>query len=152
MEALVARAALVVERDLVRLPSHDANKSRAAQGLAPLAERVARCFAEAGLAPPRAAEAQVALKCDGRELEQALDLLARGGTLVRIKDLLFHRDPLLGLRERLIAYLREHGQITAQQWKEMVGATRKFAIPLAEYFDAEKVTLRIGDLRKLRGK
>jgi selenocysteine-specific elongation factor len=33
-----------------------------------------------------------------------------------------------------------------------VGATRKFAIPLAEYFDAEKVTLRVGDLRKLRGR
>ena len=42
------------------------------------------------------------------------------------------------------------GQITAQEWKELVGATRKFTIPLAEHFDAEKVTLRVGEIRKLR--
>jgi len=152
LEALVARHALVVERDLVRLPAHDAKKSGAARGLAPLAERVARLYAEAGLAPPRPVEAQAALKCDPGELGQAVDLLARGGTLVRVRDLLFHRAPLDGLRERLIAFLRDQGQVTPQEWKEMVGATRKFAIPLAEHFDAEKVTLRVGDLRKLRGK
>jgi selenocysteine-specific elongation factor len=50
-----------------------------------------------------------------------------------------------------VAALREKGQITAQEWKELVGASRKFAIPLAEYFDAEKVTMRVGEVRKLRG-
>jgi selenocysteine-specific elongation factor len=67
-----------------------------------------------------------------------------------MKDLVFHHQPLSALRERLRAFLVDKGQITPQEWKELVGATRKFAIPLAEYFDAEKVTLRVGDLRKLR--
>ena len=44
----------------------------------------------------------------------------------------------------------EHKTIDAQQWKELTGASRKFTIPLAEYFDAEKVTLRVGDLRRKR--
>ena len=65
---------------------------------------------------------------------------------------LFHKDAVDGLRQKLVAFLVEKTQITPQEWKELVGSTRKFAIPLAEHFDAEKLTLRIGDLRKLRSK
>ena len=48
------------------------------------------------------------------------------------------------LRERLVAFLRERREITTQEFKDLVGATRKHVIPLAEYFDREKVTLRVG--------
>ena len=61
-------------------------------------------------------------------------------------------EHLTELRDRLIAFLDAHGEITAQQWKELTGSTRKFSIPLAEYFDGEKVTLRIGEIRKKRQK
>ena len=44
----------------------------------------------------------------------------------------------------------EHTTIDAQQWKDLTGASRKYTIPLAEFFDAEKLTLRIGDLRRRR--
>ncbi|HEY7955713.1 MAG TPA: selenocysteine-specific translation elongation factor [Polyangia bacterium] len=152
LEALSARQALVTSREVVRLPSHDARKSTAAVGLQPLAERVDKLYREAALQPPRAAEAVVALGVDPRELDRAVELLQRGGALVKVKDLVFHRAALDELRARLIAHLTAHAQITPQEWKELVGATRKFAIPLAEYFDAEKVTLRVGDLRKLRGR
>jgi selenocysteine-specific elongation factor len=152
LETLAAEKKLAVERDTVRLPSHDARASTAAKGLEPLAERLARMFLDAALQPPRAAEAAVALKADVKELERAIDLLARGGTLLRIKDLVFHRQAIDDLRARLIAHLQAKMQINPQEWKEMVGASRKFAIPLAEHFDAEKVTLRVGDLRKLRGR
>ena len=46
---------------------------------------------------------------------------------------------------------RRTAQITPQEWKELVGASRKFTIPLAEHFDAEKLTMRVGEVRKLRG-
>jgi selenocysteine-specific elongation factor len=55
------------------------------------------------------------------------------------------------LRAALRAHLAAHGQITAQEWKALVGSSRKWAIPLAEHFDAEKVTIRVGEIRKLRG-
>jgi selenocysteine-specific elongation factor len=150
LEQLAQEGKLLVERDLVRAPSHDARSSTAAKGLEPLAERAARLWLEAALQPPRTAEAVVALKADARELDRALELLVRGGTLARVKDLLFHRRVLDELKAKLLAHLNEKGQINPQEWKEMVGASRKFAIPLAEHFDAEKVTLRVGDLRKLR--
>jgi selenocysteine-specific elongation factor len=50
----------------------------------------------------------------------------------------------------LIAHLTAHGTIDAQQWKTLTGASRKFTIPLAEFFDGEKLTLRVGDARRLR--
>jgi selenocysteine-specific elongation factor len=136
----------------VRLPSHDARRSEAAAGLEPLAERLVERFREAGLSPPRPVEAAAALSAPLPEVERAIDLLCRGGTLVRVRDLVFHSSPLATLRARLITFLKEKGQITPPEWKELVGATRKFAIPLAEHFDAEKLTLRVGDLRKLRQK
>jgi selenocysteine-specific elongation factor len=151
LESLAAEGRLVVEREVVRLPGHEAAQKRAAAGLTPLAERVTRLYADAGLQPPRPAEAQVALKAEAKELERVLELLGRSGTLVRVKDLWFHRAAVDELRARLVAHLGAHGQISPQEWKDLVGASRKFAIPLAEHFDAEKLTLRVGDLRKLRG-
>jgi selenocysteine-specific elongation factor len=49
-----------------------------------------------------------------------------------------------------VAHLTEHREITTQQFKELVGGSRKFVIPLSEYFDREKVTLRVGEKRLLR--
>jgi selenocysteine-specific elongation factor len=56
------------------------------------------------------------------------------------------------IRGKLVAFLGEHATIDAQQWKDLTGASRKFTIPLAEYFDGEKLTLRVGDVRRLRKK
>ena len=61
-----------------------------------------------------------------------------------------HADVIAALRTRLVAFLDAHKTIDAQQWKELTGASRKFTIPLAEYFDAEKLTLRVGDVRRKR--
>jgi selenocysteine-specific elongation factor len=151
LESLRSDGRLVVERDVVRLPTHDAQRGRAAQGLQPLAERAIGLYRDAGLGPPRAIEAAAALKAEPKELERVIDLLVRGGSLVRIQDLLFERAAVEQLRARLLAHLQAHAQITPQEWKELVGQSRKFSIPLAEYFDAEKLTLRVGEVRKLRG-
>ena len=61
-----------------------------------------------------------------------------------------HAKTVDDVRARLVAFLDAHKTIDAQQWKELTGASRKFTIPLAEYFDAEKLTLRVGDVRRRR--
>jgi selenocysteine-specific elongation factor len=152
LESLAAAHRLVVERETVRLPEHDARRSQAASGVTSLAERVDQLYRTAALAPPRPAEAATTLKVELRELERALDVLVRGGALLRLKDLLFHREAIDHLRTRLLAHFEAKREITPQEWKELVGGTRKFAIPLAEHFDAEKLTLRVGEVRKLRGR
>jgi selenocysteine-specific elongation factor len=152
IEALIAERKLVGDRERVRLAEHDPGRARAASGLDALADRLAARYADAGLSPPRPAEVAAALAIDPKEVDRAVEVLVRSGALLRMKDLVFHRGAVDGLRARLIAHLTAHGQITAQEWKELVGATRKYAIPLAEHFDVEKLTIRVGEVRKLRGR
>ena len=64
--------------------------------------------------------------------------------------LFFHQDALTALQEKLTTWLQEHKEIDAPAFKELTGLTRKFSIPLLEYFDRIKLTLRIGDKRILR--
>jgi selenocysteine-specific elongation factor len=73
------------------------------------------------------------------------------GILVKAKeDIYFHSAVLEELQKQLVAFLKEHGEITTPQFKEMTRASRKYTIPLLEYFDSQKVTIRIGDTRRLR--
>jgi len=51
-----------------------------------------------------------------------------------------------------VDFLKSHGEITTPQFKEMTGASRKYTIPLIEYFDKTQVTVRVGDSRVLRKK
>jgi len=85
-------------------------------------------------------------------VQAVLKLLAADGRAVRVSsELWFDAAALLALRERLVKFLRERKGITTQEFKDLVGATRKHVIPLAEHFDREKVTLRVGERRVLRG-
>jgi selenocysteine-specific elongation factor len=157
VEALRARGALVAERDLLRLPGHVADVPTAGPSLR---QSIAALYAAAKLQPPRHAEVAGLLKAAAptgparreAEVREALELLVRDGTLVRVSpELFFDRAAIDDLRARLLAYLAEHGTITAQAFKELCGASRKYSIPLAEHFDNEKVTLRVGEIRRRRG-
>ena len=72
--------------------------------------------------------------------------------MVKAGELFFEARAVAALGERLTAYLQEHQRITTQAFKELVGGSRKYVIPLAEYFDREKVTMRVGEERVLRRK
>ncbi len=149
LQALERAGELVVERELCRRPGHRVEATR--QPLQALSERVRASYRSAALAPPREAELAASLGAPPAELAAALKVLCEEGALVRVGGgLLFHKDALAQLREKLVAHLERAGQITPAEWKELVGQSRKFAIPLAEHFDAQKLTLRVGDLRKLR--
>lgn len=117
-----------------------------------LEERIVTLYAEAGLQPPSLG--QLAEYCAGvpdQRIRQVLDLLLQKGQIARISETLwFHADALRALREKLLAFLQEKGEIDAQGFKELTGLTRKFSIPLLEYFDKIKLTVRIGDRRVLR--
>jgi selenocysteine-specific elongation factor len=76
-------------------------------------------------------------------------LLVRQKTLIRVDDLLFHADALARLKAE-VASLKGGGQparVDVAAFKERYGVSRKFAIPLLEYLDRERVTRRVGDSR-----
>jgi selenocysteine-specific elongation factor len=149
LDDLVRRGAVVAERDVVRRARHA--PAQAAASVGPLVDTLVQHLARAGLETTRPQDLPAELKVAETALKQALDVALRTGRVVRIRpDYVVEKAVLDGLRERLRAHLAAQGQITAQEWKALTGATRKFAIPLAEHFDAEKVTLRVGEIRKVR--
>ncbi len=105
-----------------------------------------------GLAPGTPAELAEKTGIDRGVVAKALTRLASEGAVVRLAgDLNFSRGALDGAREALTAYLRQHGPATAAQLRDVLGVSRKYAIPLLEYFDAQGLTKREGDERVLRG-
>lgn len=139
---------VVVERELVRLAGH---RIILAEDQEILLNRLEELYRQGGLTPPTLKEALAALHTDQNRGLELLKLLVAQGRLVKVKeDLFFHQAVMADLRRTLVAYLREHREITVPQFKDLTNTSRKFTIPLLEYFDAAKVTVRVGDQRRLR--
>jgi selenocysteine-specific elongation factor len=80
-----------------------------------------------------------------------LNLGAHNKKLVRVKeDLYYTPDVLAEIEQKLRAYLKEKREISVIDFKDLVGITRKHAVDLLEHFDAERVTLRLDNVRVLR--
>ena len=109
-------------------------------------------YKTSGLQPPFFRDVVETLRADPGQAKDVLLLLIEEGRIVRTKDdLFFDAEAIQDLRARLVKFLEQNSEITPAQFKEMTGgASRKFLIPLFEYFDAKNVTLRVGDVRKLR--
>jgi selenocysteine-specific elongation factor len=102
-------------------------------------------------APPAPKDLHAALGVAPPVAAAALERLLAAKLATRIKpDLVLATTAVDELRTSLLAHLAQHGTCDAQQMKDLTRASRKFSIPLAEYFDAQKVTLRVGDLRRKR--
>jgi selenocysteine-specific elongation factor len=106
-------------------------------------------FEKAGLAVPGFAEILGKLPVDSKRAEKLLQILLREKVLIKVAaDLVFHRAALVRLRELLAKYRKERGdQLPIAAFKELTGVSRKYAIPLLEHLDRERVTRRVGDQR-----
>lgn len=112
-------------------------------------DAIEKAFAGAGLAVPSVREVLAKLSIEAKRSEKILQILLRDKVLVRVNaELIFHREALALLRERLAGYKKNKGaQISVPGFKDLTGITRKYAIPLLEYLDRERVTRRVGDER-----
>jgi selenocysteine-specific elongation factor len=138
------------EENIIRLASHAVSLGGKQ---ADVKDKILKTYLNAGLQPPYFKELPKSLDTDVKRSRDVLMHLVDEGLIVKVKeDLFFHAGAINDLKKRLVAFLEAQGQITTPQFKAMTGASRKYVIPLAEYFDAKKVTLRVGDVRKLRKK
>jgi selenocysteine-specific elongation factor len=88
------------------------------------------------------------LPVDKARAQKIVTLLLRDRVLVKLADdLVFHRDALAALRRQVIANKAMTPKLSVPQFKDLFGITRKYAIPLLEYLDRERVTRRVGDER-----
>ena len=77
-------------------------------------------------------------------------MLINSGELIKVADLVFHRSAIDGLRAILQQHKAEHGaKLDVGMFKDLTGISRKYAIPLLEYLDRQRVTRRVGDAREI---
>lgn len=144
LDALVDRAeGVVVEGETVRLTSHTLSLQQDEE--AALA-KIESAFERAGLATPATSGVLAASGVGAARSRSLLQILIRRKRLVRVGDeLVFHHSAIESLRAMLARHKGERFKVPA--FKEWTGASRKYAIPLLEYLDRERVTRREGDIR-----
>lgn len=144
IEQLAKRGMVVAVGDRV-------GKAAPRTSLSPSEQLLLSQLESAGLEPPKPKELPALLRLSDSQVKAGLDRLVAAKLAVKIKpDLIMHSRTVDHIRARLVEFLDLHTTIDAQQWKELTGASRKYTIPLAEYFDGEKLTLRVGDVRRKR--
>jgi selenocysteine-specific elongation factor len=146
LEALVQQKKLVLQAELVKKPGAEITltpeEMRAKQ-------QIEHAFAKAGLAVPSVKEVFEQMAIEKARAEKLLQILLRERLLVRVSpELIFHAAVL----DRLPGLLKEYKKAKSERigvpaFKELTGITRKYAIPLLEYLDRQRLTRRAGDER-----
>ena len=137
------------DRDKVSLAAHSVRLSPEQQKAA---DRLEQEFLTAAAAPPSPEEALARAGQSGDEEHELFQVLVEARKLVRVKEsLYFHAQALEAIQDKLVAMLRERKEIGPGDIKDLLGISRKYAIPLLEFFDSRRVTARVGERRVLRG-
>lgn len=135
-------------RDRIAAAGHRVSMSAEEQRAAAVIEQAMRA---AGLKPPDIVSLAQATSLGGDVVDRVTKLLVRQKVLVKVDTLLFHEEALSRLREEVTALKRDAqgkpATIDVAAFKDRFGISRKFAIPLLEYLDRERVTRRTGDVR-----
>ncbi|OIP45013.1 MAG: selenocysteine-specific translation elongation factor [Deltaproteobacteria bacterium CG23_combo_of_CG06-09_8_20_14_all_60_8] len=149
LQEMVGKGAMVREESLVRLAGHAVSLAADA-GL--LRIGMERLFLEAGLQPPITNEITAAFaKYDPKLVRQILEVLVQEKVVVKVSEsLYFHHQALDAVAAKVVALLKSQGEMDAQAFKGLAGLSRKFSIPILEYLDKQKITIRVGDKRVLR--
>ncbi len=144
----IRQEAVVQDNEILHLKDH---RVTLASDQKEIRQRIEEIYLKGKLQPPYFKEVQKEFP-DGNGAD-ILGVLLKEGILIKVKeDLYFHSKLLEELKEKLISFLQKNGEINTAQFKDMTGASRKYSIPLIEYFDHEQVTVRVGDNRVLRKK
>jgi selenocysteine-specific elongation factor len=143
---LVKEGVIVKEKDIIRLKNYKVELFEDQQRVL---SRIEEIYKNGSLEPPYFKDLDKDLiNKSNRDL---LEVMVKEHILVKVKeDLYFHHGAIKELEERLIKFLQEKGEITTSELKELTGVSRKYTIPLIEYFDKIQLTVRVGDKRVLR--
>src|SRR5262249_5294289 len=148
LASLEANGVVRSERDQVRLASH-------AIRLSPEQQRVVDGldveFRRSAAATRRPEDPLGRRGVKGPEKQAIFQILLADGRPLRVKEsLFFHTAALQEIRDKVVAPLREKKETAPADVKDLLGVSRKYAIPLMEYFDSKGITVRQGERRVLR--
>ena len=150
LQNLADQKKIEVDKETVRLFGH---KVTLADDLNSIRQAILKIYNEAGLTPPSFKDVINNFQDKKTEAQNIIKLLLKEGSLIKInEELIFTREALDNLRKNYKALLVKEGKATPVSFKELTGLSRKYIIPLMEYFDTDKLTMRVGDHRILREK
>ena len=147
--ALLKQQGQVVEQNgRLALPEHRAEfRDEDARFL----ETIESLYRRQAFCPPTAEEIAEKTGATQETVERVLRILTEHERLVQVADkLLFHREAVGRARDILVAFVREEGKLESVRFKYLLDTTRKFAIPLLDYFDSIGLTRRSGNTRYLK--
>ncbi len=148
IKLLLSKGKLVERKHRFALPEHQETFSEDEQNLL---QKVESLFRNQLFHPPKFDEVTEQTKTVPEKVQNILQILIEQERLVRVeKDLLFHSDAIEKARGLLISFIKKEGQLESVKFKYLIDTTRKFAIPLLDYFDRIGLTRRAGYTRYLK--
>nr|MBC8218274.1 SelB C-terminal domain-containing protein [Planctomycetota bacterium] len=148
LRLLTSGGRLVERKHRLALPEHREMFSESERELLMAAESL---FKTRPFKPPKFDEVVNAAAAKPEDVQKILKILIEQELLIRVdNDLLFHREAVEQAREMLTSYINKEGGLESVKFKYLLDTTRKFAIPLLDYFDRIGVTRRVGYTRLLR--
>jgi selenocysteine-specific elongation factor len=148
IEQCLKEGQLVADQDLLHLPEH---KVTLASDQSQLKKEVLQAYIQNDITPPNLNNLLDTLKTNRKDALPVLRLLTEEGHLVKVKEeLYFSTQALERIKQTVQKYFQENSELSPLDFKTLTGLSRKFSIPLLEYLDKAKITIRVGDIRKLR--
>ena len=143
---LTAVKDIIIDKELIRLATFSVALS---QGDETVKSKILGLIEKSGFQPPTKEELSQALKLDQKHLSDILGLMTKVGSLVRISDTIYITSSLY---DKMIADLKnfysKKPEMTVAEFRDVLSTSRKYALPFLEYLDSNKITLRVGDVRK----
>ncbi len=146
---LIKKGVIEKEKELLRIKGFSPKLSSSEQRLY---DDIEALYRESGLKPPLEKELVKKFNKDSNELKKIIELLLRRSVIVKIKEGFYiHKNALTEIKEKLFIYFKTHQEIGVPEFRDLTGGiSRKYLIPLLEYLDSQKITIRVGDKRRLR--
>jgi selenocysteine-specific elongation factor len=148
LNQMIKEQEIALEDQVVRLIGHQV---ASAAGASDIRKNLLSALKESALMPPYARDLVDSIDADPKQVRDMLMVLVGEGMVSKTRDdLFFDAGAVKAVEAQIIAHIREKGSLSTQEFKEMTGISRKYLIPLIEYFDTINVTIRVGEVRKLR--
>ena len=148
LDELMKDGLLEVEKDRVKIKTAESKKDK---GIEAFETQILKGLLRHGFTPPSIKDLALEMKQSEGRLRDILGRLIFEGKVVKVKgDLYFHRDVIEDLKNKVRSYLAEKKEMTPSEFKSVLDLSRKYMIPLLEYLDEIKLTIRTGDKRILR--
>ncbi len=148
LETFETEKVIVRDGNFLRLPEHRINLSDKEKALT---EKINAILAKSPMAPPELKQIEKVLGMGRAKLMEVIRVMEREKSIVRVAtDLYYLPECVDKVRGLLYKYLSDNNEITAANFRDLLGSSRKYTIALLEHFDREGITLRVGDARRLK--